>query len=457
MTEEVNTNYLGVTPGIANYITQEVGDVDLSEYYTKSEIDSKIDSIEAGGDVVLNNYYTKSESDNKFVAKGEEVNVDLTNYYTKTEVDSKIDAIDNENTDSLWTLENGQTIACFNRNENSYYPAVSMRHDAETRSGNVNSAVLRLVNQCTTYSAPFIVFLGKNDQRFAHILHNPIANYFEIAGYEGAYFRFSTVNDHMYVSNLYSIDEVPYALQSYAYSKSESDSKYALKSESGNIDLSGYYTKTESDNRFALKSESGNIDWSNIDEENISMTASDRMYLSTGGDFELYCNGIFRLTSPNGLNISGQPLYDEREESYYATENYVNTKIGEIKLSDLTTHVLENFDMQCTGRIGIDTSDEISLTAESNVTISAYKDLLLKTENGSVKIEGSKLYDVNTESNYATTKDIETELANYATTEYVNSAIQNVSSGSIDESKFVKQPKILNADVLEDPAITYKY
>ena len=80
----------------------------------------------------------------------------------------------------------------------------------------------------------------------------PIANYFEIAGYEGAYFRFSTVNDHMYVSNLYSMDEVPYALQSYAYSKSESDSKYALKSESGNVDLSGYYTKTESDEVFLL-------------------------------------------------------------------------------------------------------------------------------------------------------------------------------------------------------------
>ena len=101
MTEEVNTNYLGVTPGIANYIEQEVGDVDLSEYYTKSEIDSKIDSIEAGGELVLNNYYTKTESDNKFVLKEEEVNVDLTNYYTKTEVDSKIEAIDNENADSL--------------------------------------------------------------------------------------------------------------------------------------------------------------------------------------------------------------------------------------------------------------------------------------------------------------------------------------------------------------------
>ena len=39
------SNYLGITPGIANYITQEVGEVDLSDYYTKSEVDSKIDSI----------------------------------------------------------------------------------------------------------------------------------------------------------------------------------------------------------------------------------------------------------------------------------------------------------------------------------------------------------------------------------------------------------------------------
>ena len=112
--------------------------------------------------------------------------------------------------------------------------------------------------------------------------------------------------------------------------------------------------------------------------------------------------------------------------------------------------------MQCMNRISLFTSYDMSLTSEKNVIISADKDLLLKTTDGSVKIEGSKLYDVNTESNYATTKDIETELANYATTEYVNSAIQNVSSGSIDESKFVKQPKILNADVLEDPAITYE-
>ena len=76
------SNYLGITPGIANYITQEVGEVDLSDYYTKSEVDSKIDSIEAGGELVLNNYYTKTESDDKFALKTDIGTVDLSNCLT---------------------------------------------------------------------------------------------------------------------------------------------------------------------------------------------------------------------------------------------------------------------------------------------------------------------------------------------------------------------------------------
>ena len=87
MTEGINTNYLGVTPGIANYIIQEVGDVDLSEYYTKSEINSKLDSIGAGGEVVLNNYYTKTESDNKFALKTDIGTVDLSNCLTSNSTD----------------------------------------------------------------------------------------------------------------------------------------------------------------------------------------------------------------------------------------------------------------------------------------------------------------------------------------------------------------------------------
>ena len=151
------------------------------------------------------------------------------------------------------------------------------------------------------------------------------------------------------------------------YTKTESDNRFALKSEIGNVDLSGYYTKTESDDRFALKSESSSsIDWSNIREDSISITASNRIYLSAGGDSELYCDGVFRLTSPNGLHISGQPLYDESEDSFYATENYVNTKIGEININDLIAGVLNGFEIESSNRISLYTSNKLDLTAESN-------------------------------------------------------------------------------------------
>lgn len=59
------TELRNLTPSITN----ENGEVDLSNYYTKTEIDNKIDEIDTS-------------------------EVDLSNYYTKTEVDDKISAVD---------------------------------------------------------------------------------------------------------------------------------------------------------------------------------------------------------------------------------------------------------------------------------------------------------------------------------------------------------------------------
>ena len=49
------------------------GFVDLSDYYTKSEVDKKIDDIETG-DVDLSNYYTKQEINNKGYVTDSDVN-----------------------------------------------------------------------------------------------------------------------------------------------------------------------------------------------------------------------------------------------------------------------------------------------------------------------------------------------------------------------------------------------
>ena len=71
-----------------------VVDVDLSNYYTKSQVDNKLNNYVE--DDVLGSYYTKSEVndliDNIDIPTGN-TNVDLTNYYTKEEVNDLMDGI----------------------------------------------------------------------------------------------------------------------------------------------------------------------------------------------------------------------------------------------------------------------------------------------------------------------------------------------------------------------------
>lgn len=63
------------------------GESDLSNYYTKSEVDEKIENIDIP-EVDLSNYYTKSEVDEK-IENIDIPEVDLSNYYTKQEINNK--------------------------------------------------------------------------------------------------------------------------------------------------------------------------------------------------------------------------------------------------------------------------------------------------------------------------------------------------------------------------------
>ena len=147
--------------------------------------------------------------------------------YTKTEVDNKI----NEGVNSLWTLENGQTLSYTNPNVNTNYPAVSLRHDAISQNGNLNCSVLRLINEKEDNWAPFIMFAGKNNKRLGEVIYNPMLGYIAI---ESGLNSLSSVRmyldkDKVAIQTLVNYSDTPYALQTYSYSKSESDSKYALK------------------------------------------------------------------------------------------------------------------------------------------------------------------------------------------------------------------------------------
>ena len=85
---EVDTEIAGVTVDLSGYYTKTEIDAagylvssDLSTYYTKTEVDSAIAGA-TGTD--LSNYYTKAEVDTAVAG----VTVDLSGYYTKTEIDN---------------------------------------------------------------------------------------------------------------------------------------------------------------------------------------------------------------------------------------------------------------------------------------------------------------------------------------------------------------------------------
>ena len=86
---KVMTNYYIVSESDSIDIPTGGTNVDLSDYYTKSQIDIKLsDYVEED---VLGSYYTKNEVndllDNVTIGDGE---INLNNYYTKSEVDAKI-------------------------------------------------------------------------------------------------------------------------------------------------------------------------------------------------------------------------------------------------------------------------------------------------------------------------------------------------------------------------------
>lgn len=97
-------------PDTSNLVTKEElnSKANTSDVYTKTEVDSKIDEAITGGEVDLSNYYTKSETYSKAEVDGKIPDISglatkeelaskadssaLNNYATKTDLDDKLDA-----------------------------------------------------------------------------------------------------------------------------------------------------------------------------------------------------------------------------------------------------------------------------------------------------------------------------------------------------------------------------
>jgi hypothetical protein len=190
----------------------DTGTVDITNFYTKAEVDQKVADAASGGEIDLSAYakkdnvYTKVQSDANFQPKGEYLteHQSLEDYYTKDEIDGKnyLTGIDAQAT--LYSKDEINTkLADYAKSADVY---------SKDEIDNFN-----FVNE---YSLSQMVYSKEESDAKYLTSHQSLENYY--------------TKDDIDEKNF--VDE--YRLSQLVYSKDEVDSKV-------NVDLSDYYTKDE--------------------------------------------------------------------------------------------------------------------------------------------------------------------------------------------------------------------
>lgn len=309
----------------------------LDDYYTKSQIDDKLENIEAG-EVDLSDYYTKAQVDKK-LSEIEEGDIDLTNYYTKKQIDDKgfLTSIPSQyvteaelNAKGYLTSVPSQYVTENELAAKKYLTAIPSEYVTETE---LEQRLENVDVDLTGYATEAWVE-GKGYLNTAEVdkkIQDAVTNGVDLDDY----YTKQQIDNKGYLTSVPSEYVTEAELESKGY-LTEVPSQYVTETEledrldelNLNVDLNDYYTKQQIDSKgFVTNATLVNKDYATRTELNEAVSNIDLVdyYTKTESDTKYQPKGNY-LTSIPSEYVTETELTGKN----YATKTEVNSKQNQL-------------------------------------------------------------------------------------------------------------------------------